>query len=164
MSNSNRLKFGSCSKEKHVCPLQNIWDIRGFTLGQQHSMRSPVVRSLGSVNYPTWTRRSSPFQYQDLTVSGVKQHNETTKPWQIRPRQRELTERSRTSLTFCLSRIFMAKNSLVPLCCTSMTRPKDPVPRVLIRSKSSNEAVFWQNTRVPTDATVNKFKHEQTRT
>uniref|UniRef100_A0A182Q467 Uncharacterized protein n=1 Tax=Anopheles farauti TaxID=69004 RepID=A0A182Q467_9DIPT len=32
--------------------------------------------------------------------------------------------------------------SLVDLCCTIMTRPNDPVPSVLIRSKSSSAAVF----------------------
>lgn len=37
-------------------------------------------------------------------------------------------------LTFCLSRIFMAKWFPVSLCFTSITRPKEPVPRVLIRS------------------------------
>jgi len=29
------------------------------------------------------------------------------------------------------------------LCCDSMTRPNEPVPRVLMRSKSSRAAVFW---------------------
>lgn len=40
----------------------------------------------------------------------------------------------RAELTFCLSRIFMAKWFPVSLCFTSITRPKEPVPRVLIRS------------------------------
>jgi len=39
---------------------------------------------------------------------------------------------------FNLSKIFMAQNSFVDLCCTSITRPKEPVPSVFIRSKSSN--------------------------
>ena len=38
--------------------------------------------------------------------------------------------------TVCLSRILIAPYSLVVLCWTSMTRPKEPVPKVLIRSKS----------------------------
>ena len=46
--------------------------------------------------------------------------------------------------TFCLSRIFMAQKVLFSLCCASMTRPKDPVPRVFSRSKSSSLAVFWK--------------------
>lgn len=41
---------------------------------------------------------------------------------------------SGAELTFCLSRIFMAKWFPVSLCFTSITRPKEPVPRVLIRS------------------------------
>lgn len=45
-------------------------------------------------------------------------------------------------LTFCLSKIFIAKNLWLSLCCTSITRPKEPVPKVLIRSKSSKHAVF----------------------
>lgn len=46
--------------------------------------------------------------------------------------------------TFCLSSIFMAKCWPVSLCLTSMTRPKEPVPKVFRRSKWSNAAVCWR--------------------
>jgi len=44
--------------------------------------------------------------------------------------------------TFCLSNIFMAKYVPVCLCFTSITRPNEPVPRVLSRSKSSKHELF----------------------
>ena len=48
-------------------------------------------------------------------------------------------------LTFCLSRIFIAQWVLFPLCCTSITLPKLPVPNVFILSKSSRLAVFYKD-------------------
>jgi len=49
-------------------------------------------------------------------------------------------------LTFCLSRIFMAKKPFFSLCWASITRPKEPVPSVFTRSKSSKAAVFCSET------------------
>lgn len=45
--------------------------------------------------------------------------------------------------TFCLSRIFMAWKLLLLLCCTSITRPNEPVPRVFTRSKSPRTVELW---------------------
>ena len=42
----------------------------------------------------------------------------------------------------------MAWYCLVTLCWTNITRPNDPVPRVLMRSKSSRQAVFCRITAV----------------
>lgn len=46
--------------------------------------------------------------------------------------------------TFCLSSIFMAKYCSELLCLTSITLPKEPVPRVFILSKSSRHVVLCE--------------------